>query len=49
MDEDATLISRWGVLPRYTDAFGIVRELTNADIDMQVDEKNVCSIQSGSR
>src|SRR5436309_2291528 len=28
--------------------FGIVRELTNADIDLQVDEKNVCSIQSGS-
>src|SRR5437762_9602053 len=28
--------------------FGIVRELTNADIDLQVDEKNICSIQSGS-
>jgi DNA polymerase-3 subunit beta len=28
--------------------FGIVRELTNVDIDLQVDEKNVCSIQSGS-
>src|SRR6478672_2804244 len=28
--------------------FGIVRELANADIDLQVDEKNVCNIQSGS-
>ncbi len=28
--------------------FGIVRELTNADIDLEVDEKNVCSIRSGS-
>src|SRR6476661_819894 len=28
--------------------FGIVRELTNVDIDLQVDEKNICSIQSGS-
>jgi DNA polymerase-3 subunit beta len=28
--------------------FGIVRELTNVDIDLQVDEKNVCSIQSGA-
>jgi DNA polymerase-3 subunit beta len=28
--------------------FGIVRELANADIDLQVDEKNVCSIQSGA-
>jgi DNA polymerase-3 subunit beta len=28
--------------------FGIVRELTNADIDLQVDEKNVCTIQSGA-
>src|SRR5438270_12265346 len=27
--------------------FGIARELTNADIDLAVDEKNVCSIQSG--
>src|SRR5881296_1208929 len=29
--------------------FGIVRELelSNSDIDMAVDEKNVCSIQSG--
>src|SRR5206468_1887475 len=27
--------------------FGIVRELTNLDIDLQVDEKNVCQIQSG--
>src|SRR5262250_598619 len=27
--------------------FGIVRELTNIDIDLQVDEKNVCQIQSG--
>src|SRR5436190_17193959 len=28
--------------------FGIVRELANADIDLQVDEKNICSIQSGA-
>src|SRR3954471_19138072 len=28
--------------------FGIVRELTNADIDLEVDEKNVCQIQSGA-
>src|SRR5882672_4031650 len=28
--------------------FGIVRELTNAEIDLGVDEKNVCSIQSGA-
>ncbi len=28
--------------------FGIVRELANADIDLQVDEKNVCSVQSGA-
>jgi DNA polymerase-3 subunit beta len=28
--------------------FGIVRELANAEIDLQVDEKNVCSIQSGA-
>lgn len=28
--------------------FGIVRELTNADIELQVDEKNVCTIQSGA-
>jgi len=27
--------------------FGIVRELTNLDIDIEVDEKNVCHIQSG--
>src|SRR5438445_11974171 len=27
--------------------FGIVRELNSADIDLSVDEKNVCSIQSG--
>src|SRR5438093_5214762 len=27
--------------------FGIVRELTNADIDLEVDDKNVCSIRSG--
>src|SRR6266403_1022315 len=27
--------------------FGIVRELTNLEIDLQVDEKNVCQIQSG--
>jgi DNA polymerase-3 subunit beta len=28
--------------------FGIVRELTNLEIDLDVDEKNVCSIRSGS-
>src|SRR6266436_6549838 len=28
--------------------FGIVRELTNSDIDLEVDEKNTCSIQSGA-
>src|SRR6267154_830963 len=28
--------------------FGIVRELANVDIDLEVDEKNVCSIQSGA-
>src|SRR3989440_9888855 len=28
--------------------FGIVRELNNLDIDLQVDDKNICSIQSGS-
>src|SRR3989454_977068 len=27
--------------------FGIVRELTNSDIDLEVDEKNACTIQSG--
>jgi DNA polymerase III subunit beta len=27
--------------------FGIVRELSNSDIDLEVDEKNVCSIRSG--
>src|SRR5437899_6610651 len=27
--------------------FGIVRELGNSEIDLDVDEKNVCSIQSG--
>src|SRR5437762_6663579 len=27
--------------------FGIVRELNNAEIDLQVDEKNLCSIRSG--
>src|SRR5712675_3101790 len=27
--------------------FGIVRELGNSEIDLNVDEKNVCSIQSG--
>jgi DNA polymerase-3 subunit beta len=27
--------------------FGIVRELNNAEIDLDVDEKNVCSIRSG--
>src|SRR5258706_12035379 len=28
--------------------FGIVRELNNAEIDMEVDEKNNCTIQSGA-
>src|SRR5438876_10701521 len=28
--------------------FGIVRELTNSDIDLEVDDKNTCSIQSGA-
>jgi DNA polymerase-3 subunit beta len=28
--------------------FGIVRELTNAEIDIEVDEKNICTIRSGS-
>src|SRR5437660_5563835 len=28
--------------------FGIVRELTNSEIDIQVDDKNICSVQSGS-
>ncbi|HVV00753.1 MAG TPA: DNA polymerase III subunit beta, partial [Verrucomicrobiae bacterium] len=28
--------------------FGIVRELPAAEIDLQVDEKNICSIQAGS-
>jgi len=27
--------------------FGIVRELANSEIDLEVDEKNVCSIRSG--
>ncbi len=27
--------------------FGIVRELTNTELDLEVDEKNVCSIRSG--
>ncbi len=27
--------------------FGIVRELTNLEIDLEVDDKNVCSIRSG--
>src|SRR6266853_653982 len=27
--------------------FGIVRELNNAEIDLEVDEKNICSIRSG--
>jgi DNA polymerase-3 subunit beta len=27
--------------------FGIVRELNNAEIDLEVDDKNVCSIRSG--
>ena len=28
--------------------FGIVRELTNLEIDLEVDEKNTCTIRSGS-
>src|SRR5256886_1819156 len=28
--------------------FGIVRELSNSEIDLEVDEKNVCSIHSGA-
>src|SRR5215470_3369441 len=28
--------------------FGIVRELPNAEIDMEVDEKNFCTIRSGA-
>src|SRR5256714_7817156 len=28
--------------------FGIVRELTNTEIDLEVDDKNVCSIRSGA-
>ncbi len=28
--------------------FGIVRELTNSEIDIEVDDKNLCSIRSGS-
>ena len=28
--------------------FGIVRELTNADIDLEVDDKHICSIRSGA-
>src|ERR1017187_9063209 len=28
--------------------FGIVRELTNMDIDLEVDEKNNCTVRSGS-
>src|SRR5215831_11135661 len=28
--------------------FGIVRELANAEVDMEVDDKNVCAIRSGS-
>src|SRR5205809_3325844 len=28
--------------------FGIVRELTNPEIEMEVDDKNVCAIRSGS-
>src|SRR4030095_10005505 len=27
--------------------FGIVRELSNSEIDMEVDDKNVCTIRSG--
>lgn len=28
--------------------FGIVRELSNSDIDIEVDDKNVCAVRSGS-
>src|SRR5437899_1414665 len=28
--------------------FGIVRELSNSDIDLEVDEKNTCAIRSGA-
>ena len=28
--------------------FGIVRELTNADVDLEVDDKNSCSVRSGA-
>src|SRR3954465_247480 len=28
--------------------FGIVRELSNSEIDLEVDDKNVCSIRSGA-
>jgi DNA polymerase-3 subunit beta len=28
--------------------FGIARELSNSDIDLQVDEKNLCTVQSGA-
>src|SRR5262252_1098033 len=28
--------------------FGIVRELSNSEIDIEVDEKNMCSIRSGA-
>src|ERR1044071_9379945 len=28
--------------------FGIVRELSNSDLDIEVDEKNTCSIRSGA-
>src|SRR5207253_7133454 len=28
--------------------FGIVRELTNSEIDIDVDDKNVCAIRSGA-
>jgi DNA polymerase-3 subunit beta len=28
--------------------FGIVREMSNLDIELEVDEKNVCSVRSGS-
>src|SRR5215472_5193929 len=28
--------------------FGIVRELSNSEIDLEVDEKNICAIRSGA-
>src|SRR5579871_4171854 len=28
--------------------FGIVRELSNSEIDLEIDEKHVCTIRSGS-